>query len=492
MSSTYNKNDVIEKSINEFKKTIIKDPFKQYLDKNMAEDEDKQILFCVDALYQGYLDACRTFQGQEKINRIKVENKKPVKTENNKLWSIAVDIYKYLCDGNVDEFDEQHHNWCKYFMEYQGMKYGQAQKIVNMAFKYMYCIWYGKEEYKKYLKKCTPCHMPLDSFSLEWINRCYIKGKDLKKHKKLFDDSVWDKRSLNKKDGAKYVIKQDGPIGSWSQLEYGEKKSKKCTYKFYVDLLHDELGKDVSPLWVDFYVWPRMQMILSAEAFIKTFKDEENHTEDSDNSNNENSQNDEYINEYALENLDATVLEKLQQVKQITESAMARICQKDRRKRMNVEIYSRSAIEMLLKKGFPKNTAVISFYDPLGKFHDENYCPVDYKGKTAHLFQVAVHDIDLSVLPEYGLNYNTYFTEASALAEFIFEAHQDGLDIICQCEYGESRSSGCAAAILEYFYQEGLSIFTDYRYYPNQVIYHKVFDALNEIKRKKQNKEKSE
>ena len=97
---------------------------------------------------------------------------------------------------------------------------------------------------------------------------------------------------------------------------------------------------------------------------------------------------------------------------------------------------------MLLKKGFPKNTAVISFYDPPGKFHDENYCPVDYKGKTARLFQVAVHDIDLSVLPEYGLNYNTYFTEASALAEFIFEAHQDGLDIICQCEYGESRSSG--------------------------------------------------
>ena len=157
---------------------------------------------------------------------------------------------------------------------------------------------------------------------------------------------------------------------------------------------------------------------------------------------------------------------------------------------MKVGIYSRSAIEMLLKTGFPKNIAVISFYDPPGKFHDENYCPVDYKGKPARLFQVAVHDIDLSVLPEYGLNYNTYFTEASDLAEFIFEAYQDGLNIICQCEYGESRSSGCAAAILEYFYQEGLSIFTDYRYYPNQVIYHKVFDALNEMKRKKQNKEK--
>ena len=153
------------------------------------------------------------------------------------------------------------------------MKYGQAQKIVNMAFKYMYCVWYGKKEYKEYLEKCEVCHMPLDSFSLEWINRCYIKGKNLKKYAKDFDDTVWNQKSLKKEV---YSLKQDkekGPIGSWSTLERGidEEKSLKCTYQFYVKLLHDELG-DVSPLLVDFYVWPRMQMILSAEAFIKTFK----------------------------------------------------------------------------------------------------------------------------------------------------------------------------------------------------------------------------
>ncbi len=72
---------------------------------------------------------------------------------------------------------------------------------------------------------------------------------------------------------------------------------------------------------------------------------------------------------------------------------------------MKVGIYSRNTIEMLLKTRFPENTAVISFYDPPGKFHDENYCVVDYKGKPTRLFQVAVHDIDLSVLSEYGLNY---------------------------------------------------------------------------------------
>lgn len=279
MSSTWDKNKEIEKSVNEFKKTITKDPFKQYLDKNMAEnleDKDKQILFCADALYQGYLDACRTFQRQEKINKIKVENEKPVETENNKLWSIADDIYKYLCDGNIDEFDEQHHNWCKCFMEYQGMKYGQAQKIVNMAFKYMYCIWYGKEEYKEYLEKCEPCHMPLDSFSLEWIYRALIKNNEKIQEYKYTDnkqpllgDGVFTK---NKK-----CIKKDA-IGSWSSLEYEAEFADKCTYSFYNKLLQktvDEYFREcnvkISPLELDFYVWPRMQKILAAEAFIKAF-----------------------------------------------------------------------------------------------------------------------------------------------------------------------------------------------------------------------------
>ena len=39
-------------------------------------------------------------------------------------------------------------------------------------------------------------------------------------------------------------------------------------------------------------------------------------------------------------------------------------------------------------------------------------------------------------------------------------------------------SAACAAAILEYFNGTGISVFADYRYYPNQVVYHKIMDAL--------------
>lgn len=152
---------------------------------------------------------------------------------------------------------------------------------------------------------------------------------------------------------------------------------------------------------------------------------------------------------------------------------------------MKIEIYSRESIEKLLENKFPENAAVISFYDPVNPRTGEKDEPVDYSKKTNRVFSVAIHDIDMEILSDYGLTYDTYFPEADRLAEFIYTAYSEGLDVICQCEYGQSRSAACAAAILEYFYHNGISIFADYRYYPNQMVYHKVFDALNNLKNKK-------
>ena len=62
----------------------------------------------------------------------------------------------------------------------------------------------------------------------------------------------------------------------------------------------------------------------------------------------------------------------------------------------------------------------------------------------------------------------------------LYDAYEKGLDIICQCEYGQSRSAGCAAAILEHFQGNGITIFRDYKYYPNKLIFNKV--SKKEIK----------
>lgn len=145
---------------------------------------------------------------------------------------------------------------------------------------------------------------------------------------------------------------------------------------------------------------------------------------------------------------------------------------------MKVSIYSREAIEALLQEGVLNNTAIISFYDPQTTRTPKGYTPVDYSGIKNPVMQIPLHDIDIEILGEYGLTYDTYFPEAQALAAFIRKANADGNDILCQCEYGQSRSAACAAAILEYFRQRGITIFADYRYYPNQLVFNKLYDAL--------------
>ena len=148
---------------------------------------------------------------------------------------------------------------------------------------------------------------------------------------------------------------------------------------------------------------------------------------------------------------------------------------------MKVDIYSRKDICKLIDEGFPKNTVVISFYTLIGKraYTDVR---VNYDGVCDRVFYVGVPDIDIDILSDYGYTYETYIDRADELAKFIYDAKNDGYDIICQCDYGQSRSAACAAAILQHFEGRGIDIFADYHYYANQLVYHKVFDALEKIK----------
>lgn len=142
-------------------------------------------------------------------------------------------------------------------------------------------------------------------------------------------------------------------------------------------------------------------------------------------------------------------------------------------------------MEALLAVGIPDNTAIISFSDPIDSRTPKDYTPLDFTGKHDRVFSAALYDLDMDCLPQVGLTYDTFFPEVSKLAGFIYQAQEDGLDFICQCEYGQSRSAACAAAILEHFTKNGISIFVDYRYYPNQMVYHKVYDALQAEKERR-------
>ena len=148
---------------------------------------------------------------------------------------------------------------------------------------------------------------------------------------------------------------------------------------------------------------------------------------------------------------------------------------------MKINIHSRSSIGELIQKGFPKKTAVISFYTPKSK-REYAESRVNYSGVCDRVFYVGIPDIDIEILGDYGYTYETYLAEADELASFICKAKTDGLDIICQCDYGQSRSAACAAAILQYYEGRGIEVFADYRYYPNQLVYNKIFEALKKHK----------
>lgn len=151
---------------------------------------------------------------------------------------------------------------------------------------------------------------------------------------------------------------------------------------------------------------------------------------------------------------------------------------------MKVEILSKKAMRARVAKGLPPNAAVISFYTPHNQKRDE-VDKIDFEKTCQRVFYVGIPDIDIEVLPDYGYTYETYLTQADELAQFIYQAKEDDCDILCQCDYGQSRSAACAAAILQHFEQRGIDIFADYRYYCNQVVYHKVLDALTDLKKEK-------
>lgn len=142
------------------------------------------------------------------------------------------------------------------------------------------------------------------------------------------------------------------------------------------------------------------------------------------------------------------------------------------------KIYSRKRMEKLLSLGKSlKNCAVISFCDT-------DLQPINYECKANRVFTILLDDISHGELKDEGLTNEQFFKEADALAEFICKAKSDGLHFICQCEFGQSRSAGCAAAVLQHFERSGITVFSEYKYYPNKLIYHKVLEALERYKTK--------
>lgn len=106
----------IEKEVENFK-DVIRADYKKWLDEKPLMKKDIRVY--VDALYQGYLDACRTFKwsSESKVKKCKndVDKREKIKKicEGEKPSGCAYQIREYLTKDNSIDFNEKHVELCK-------------------------------------------------------------------------------------------------------------------------------------------------------------------------------------------------------------------------------------------------------------------------------------------------------------------------------------------------------------------------------------------
>ena len=226
-----------------------RDLFKMMVEKAHSNDLEKMTspdcsIAIEIAVSWAYNDAKRTMHGITKDDREEAED------------AIVKEFKAYFTNPAPCEkkFKESHirlcNAWINSFEDGSSLgTYGKAQKIVNMTFKYLYCCT-NIDNFENHFKYC---HMPLDSFTLEWC-----------------------KRNIQEIEPNK--------IGSWSKMKdeksdtYKESKNiEKYSYHYYVARIRDYVAInkiELTPLQLEFIIWPKMQLELATENYLFTLTDE--------------------------------------------------------------------------------------------------------------------------------------------------------------------------------------------------------------------------
>lgn len=162
-------------------------------------------------------------KGKEKGAKISPKNKAIIFSN---LASVFVDYFKARPFVTQQEFDEWHNKVCADFMNdfnnvlrtsnyKKRMKYGKAQKIVNIAFKYLYLfcdIVPGNPSHFSF------CHFAIDSTTLTW-------------YKKNIDSGC--------------------TVGNWSDMTYGEYIEIQKNIRAYIS----KNMPDKTPFEAEFEIW---------------------------------------------------------------------------------------------------------------------------------------------------------------------------------------------------------------------------------------------
>jgi len=138
----------------------------------------------------------------------------------------------------------------------------------------------------------------------------------------------------------------------------------------------------------------------------------------------------------------------------------------------------RERLEMISQFPFSSNCAVVSITDT-------DTGPVSLLNKPEYLLRISFDDVfdgeyRVDDFPEQDAGLFCAITEKQAkmIADFWNKVRDSADVLICQCEFGQSRSAAVAAAIREYEDGTGIVVFSDKRYYPNKQVHHMVLKEL--------------
>ena len=181
---------------------------------------------------------------------------------------------------SADKYDEWHHEMCNLFILEitqskirSEVKYGKAQKIVNMSMKTIYCLDGAKKKSEDgYFKFC---HMPLDSITINWF-RNYVA-------------EAWFNVGKKRDERIKISL-EGGPLPKWSSLDFIDSKdfneySKQINkynkdnpydYMFIITMIREYFNNQtknpyhgLTAFEAEFYIWVETQYEMAAEALTK-------------------------------------------------------------------------------------------------------------------------------------------------------------------------------------------------------------------------------
>lgn len=183
------------------------------------------------------------------------------KTEiSSALKCVAHKIYLYMQNEFNWPFDKWHEQTCQGFVDKlqtdYGIKihFGKAQKLVNMTFKYLYCT----KASEKYAKKFKPCHMPLDTNTINWFCDSVVAWLPKKKgeiSKTQIKDISWGNLECGKEDET-YSY-------TWMQTKIRAYLNSESNTQY-----RDSDGKPLTPFVAEFYIWPEQQFSEACKSLL--------------------------------------------------------------------------------------------------------------------------------------------------------------------------------------------------------------------------------